>query len=214
MTNKKTEHKIQKLLETTPFDQLSEGERKTILSLYTLQEYEAMYALFMECKTDSSTSDITPNPSTIIALNNAWDAQHSKEKAPFLILLTNFLTFKIRAYQVALIALLFLGLGYFLSNRQPVAPESYIAQQARDSIVKVIDTIYIETAPQTIVQVVNTVSPAKKEQATKPTISSSVNHKEEFAFIEATAPSLNDISNSFGNSAIEGDALVEFTTQL
>jgi len=214
MRHKKKENIIQTLIETTSFNQLKVDEKETVLSRYTQAEYEAMHALYADCnKNLNAPLDLTPNPGTWVALNEAWDHKYTQERSFLFIWLTHFLNFRLRAYQVGLIAFLFLGLGYFMSKPQVQITEVPVIQKEQ-TIVKVIDTVYLE--PKASPQSKPRVATMTKRKATIPPPLSTqfTDYQAEVAIQKVNIPNANDISNSFGNSAIEASALEQFARPL
>ncbi len=219
MRNKKKEQQIQEWIETTAFDQLNSEERSLVLSLYSKEEYEAMQALFQECKesTDTNSAHLIPDPNTLSRLNAAWDAEHQSEKGVLISRLLALFTFRVQSYQVAVIALLALAVGYFISPGSK--PEAIEPGTESVKLITQTDTVYLyetisrEPKKEPVVLVSSVKRPQKPKRETLSTRFVD-NSSREHARMDVSLPSAGEISSSFGNSAIKNSELEQFTTQL
>lgn len=135
--------KIYELISSTPFEELSESEKKMVLSTMSENDYREVYNLELRFK-NSNTSSVKDawvvNPKIKLELKKKFRLYQTQKDKAYLHL-PQFIYYKIPVYQFALV-LLFLFIINFYFQKQHVNIQ--IPNSPKVVYNTIVDTIYIE----------------------------------------------------------------------
>jgi len=198
---------INEWAENFAFDQLSSDKRAMVISEMSEEEYMELYDTLSSVKgfLVAEQADLEPDESSIKILKERID---EKNKPTFL---AGIFAFKIPAYQaVAACFLMMLGTYFLSGNEEPqtvvVEKEVPIYEVVRDTVFR--EVPIVEYVTKTIVK---NVAPAAK------TTSITTSHVPEQDYSlrqEVRIPNMNDISKSFGNTAVNAESLEKFKVRM
>ena len=194
---------INEWAENFAFDQLSSDKRAMVISEMSEEEYMELYDTLSSVKgfLVAEQADLEPDESSFKILKERIDEKNKP----------TFFAFKIPAYQaVAACFLMMLGTYILSGNEEPqtvvVEKEVPIYEVVRDTVFR--EVPIVEYVTKTIVK---NVAPAAK------TTSITTSHVPEQDYSlrqEVRIPNMNDISKSFGNTAVNAESLEKFKVRM
>lgn len=210
MTPQEIEQQIFELVEQKPFDKLSNAEREMVLSVLSETEYNAQHQLAKEAPRmlNANKEMLTPD----LAIKQDLLAKIKTQNKPQWS--WNWLTFQLPVYQPAMaFTILLLGWLFWFKpspNVQYIEKERIVYQPRIDTVELVKEIPVIQT--KEVIRYID-------REVEVPTKSVAINAELQDnlaigAYAPEEKPSLENLSNSLGNSSIEQQQLAQFRTGL
>lgn len=197
----KIEDKIQDLIETKDFDELSATEQEMVLAHCTEGDYVARRETLNVYKEKFSMerSYMQPSLASLSVLRDQIDQRNEQKGIGFWAQVSGLLLYKVPTYQVGFVICFVIG-GLFLLWGKNAPVIQYVDRDIVVSETK-IDTVFVEKIIE--VPVVRLVDYSSSENSDVPALMTSYTPGPDPLVEEAFVPEVDDITQSFGNTSLD-----------
>ncbi len=204
--------KIQMLIESTDYDDLSAVDREMVLAAVTEEAYRNRRGVLLESAKvfQEEEAYLTPDVASLSRLKRV-----NAEKTQWTVAwIESLIRIQVPAVQMSLVALAFMVLTYFYAKNDNVSTIEYVDREV-GVYETITDTVIVEYIQEVLVErMARNTALTIRRNPSQESIATYADIVDIEGITSPSFPKISDIRNSFGNSQVDPDDLGQFRVSM